>query len=118
MKKIMFIMMVLFFVAATAVSAQEVQSGEFTADYNSADYSLHQEKGTRSYDVDVSFTKSFESVPKIVLSVTMIDADNRYNTRYKVEAKSVSRDGFTIKVTTWNDSKVWGIAGNWMAHSE
>jgi len=118
MKKIMFAFFVLFFAAATAISAQNIQSGDYTADYNSADFALHQEKGTRSYDIDVSFTKSFEAVPKIVLAVNMIDADNRYNVRYKVEAKSVSRDGFTIKVTTWNDSKVWGIAGSWMAYAE
>ena len=55
---------------------------------------------------------------KVVLSITMIDVDTKTNVRYNVEAISVSRDNFTIKITTWSETKIFGIAGSWIAHTE
>ncbi len=116
MKKL--IVAVLFFALATIASAQSFQTGEFSADVKSAGWSLHEGENNRSYDIDVSFKKSFEVIPKIILSVTKADCDVQDNIRYKVEARSISRDGFTIKISTWAASKVFGIDGSWLAISE
>jgi len=53
-----------------------------------------------------------------MLSVTQLDADKGVNTRYNVEVLSVSRDGFTVKIRTWADSKIFGISGYWLAYTE
>jgi hypothetical protein len=53
-----------------------------------------------------------------MLSVTQIDADKGFNNRYNVEVLSVSRDGFTVKIRTWADSKVYSISGYWLAYTE
>ena len=68
--------------------------------------------------VEVNFTKPFEVKPKVILSVTQIDGDKAFNQRYNVEVLSVSRDGFTVKIRTWADSKIYGISGYWLAYSE
>lgn len=102
----------------TSASAQHVLSGKFSGNTQSAGYTLDKGSGERSYSVEVNFLKPFESRPNVVLSVTQIDADKGTNLRYSLEAISVSRDGFTIKISTWGDGKIHGISGNWMAHTE
>ena len=68
--------------------------------------------------LDVDFEIPFEKIPQVFLSVTQIDADKESNLRYNVEAISISRDGFTIKVSTWADSKIFSISGFWIALGE
>ncbi|NPV11531.1 MAG: hypothetical protein HPY57_07055 [Ignavibacteria bacterium] len=51
-----------------------------------------------------------------MVGVNQIDADKTTNLRYKVEATTVSRDGFALKITTWGDTKIFGIGGFWIAH--
>ena len=63
----------------------------------------------------VKFDKSFTKKPQVILSVTQIDSDKEANTRYNVEAISISRDGFTLKVRTWADSRLFSISGYWIA---
>ena len=53
-----------------------------------------------------------------MVSVTQLDADKAFNSRYNVEVISVSRDGFTVKIRTWADSKVYSISGYWLAYVE
>jgi hypothetical protein len=53
-----------------------------------------------------------------MLSITQLDADKTANSRYNVEVISVSRDGFTVKIRTWADSKIFSISGYWLAFVE
>ncbi|MCF8240427.1 MAG: H-type lectin domain-containing protein [Melioribacteraceae bacterium] len=117
MKKIL---MTLLFLAAlgVAANAQQILSGSYKADYNSAGYSLHQNSGARTFTIDVVFEKKFDSRPEIVLTVNELDAEAQNNVRYRVEAKAVSSEGFLLTITTWGDSKVYGVGGNWLAHSK
>jgi predicted small secreted protein len=68
--------------------------------------------------VDVSFDVPFDEKPDIILGVTMVDATTQTNIRYSVTPMSISRDGFTIKIATWADSKLYGISGYWIAHAK
>ncbi len=52
------------------------------------------------------------------MNVSMLDSDGQFNQRYNLTAISVSRDNFTIKISTWADSKIYGIGGTWIAHTE
>lgn len=62
----------------------------------------------------IKFDKPFTKKPQVILSVTQIDSDKESNTRYNVEAVSISRDGFTLKVRTWAESKIFSISGYWV----
>jgi len=115
------ILSVFFAVCLTFVSvfAQSgIQSGKFTANASTEGYTLNKNSGDRSVSIEIAFPKPCETKPVIVLSVTSIDADKSTNVRYSVEAVSVSRDGFTIKVSTWSDSKIHGVTGQWIAYTE
>lgn len=120
MKKLLFAVSIIFFVGFfSAVLAQsKISTGKFSANSGSQGYTLDKNQGERSYLIEITFPKPFDTKPVVVLTVTMVDADKGTNTRYSVEPVSISRDGFTVKVTTWSDSKLFGVAGSWIAYSE
>lgn len=115
MKSLFFIAAVITLLISISGFAQ-IQSGTWSVKEGQAGYNLHTNQGERAMTVSVKFPTSFENKPKVALSVTQIDADKNANQRYNVEAISVSRDGFTIKIRTWADSKVFSISGYWIAH--
>jgi hypothetical protein len=116
-RSVILITAVLFFVFAAFVSAQSVQSGTWSITPATPGFSLDKSTGERTMTIDIDFNKPFDTKPNVVLSVTQIDADKEFNQRFNVEAMSVSRDGFTIKIRTWADSKVYSISGFWVAHT-
>ncbi len=108
----------IFGMFATAYAQVAVQSGKFSANADTPGYTLDKNTGDRSVSIDVTFLVPFETKPDIVLSVVAIDADKAENMRYSVDAKSISRDGFTIKINTWGASRIYAITGNWIAHTK
>ena len=120
MKKLFFISsLLLIFVLTTLSFAQaQVESGKWGVSTSNTGYTLDENAGDRSMTIDVSFDVPFDEKPDIILGVTMTDATTQTNIRYSVSPMSISRDGFTIKVATWSDSKIYGIGGYWMAHAK
>lgn len=92
-----------------------MQSGSWSVNQSIQGYSLDNNNGERSVTIEIKFSKSFKSKPEIVLSVTQLDASKDFNSRFNVETISVSRDGFTLKVKTWADSRIFSISGYWIA---
>lgn len=92
---------ILFFTSVAFVSAQSVQSGTWSITPATPGYTLDKGTGERTMTIDIDFNKSFDTKPNVVLSVTQIDADKEFNQRFNIEAMSISRDGFTIKIRTW-----------------
>ena len=115
--KLAFVIFV-FLVGSNALFAQQIVSGEYSFDNTMQNYTLDKQSGDRSMTIYVTFDKGFDKKPKIILSITKLDSDAQSKLRYRVEALSVSRDGFSIKVTTWGDTKIMGISGDWLAISE
>ncbi|MGQ9642225.1 MAG: H-type lectin domain-containing protein [Ignavibacterium sp.] len=115
MKNLFIITTIITLLSVVTLVAQ-VQSGTWSVKEGQAGYNLHTNQGERAMTISVKFPTPFENKPKVALSVTQIDADKNANQRYNVEAISVSRDGFTIKIRTWADSKVFSISGYWIAH--
>jgi hypothetical protein len=118
MKKLSVLAVVLFFVAFSALASAQTQSGQWTTKAGDAGYNLDTNTGERAMTIEVNFKTPYEVKPKVMLSVTQIDADKGSNNRYNVEVISVSRDGFTVKIRTWADSKVYSISGFWLAYVE
>ena len=116
MKYIQTIIISIFFLSLTvSISAQTMQSSSWSVNQSLSGYSLDKNNGERTITLEVKFETPFTKKPQIVLSVTQIDSDQKTNQRYNVEAISISRDGFTIKVRTWADSKLFSISGYWFA---
>jgi hypothetical protein len=113
------IFVVLFLGALTVASAQsQIMSGKYAASTSSAGYTLDKGSGDRTYTVEISYPTGFDKKPTVVANVSTVDAEKSANVRYSVEVTAVSRDGFIIKITTWGDSKLYGIGGSWIAYSE
>ncbi len=115
MKRLMLVLGVVVLVSAVAF-AQNVQSGNWAVDPSTSGYNLNKGNGDRIVTIDISFPKPFEVRPTVIIAVNSIDVDKGANTRFAVEAISVSRDGFTLRVKTWADTKINSIAGSWLAH--
>ena len=113
MKKALLTLGLFLMVSAVALSQSQVLSGSWGG---------IQEKIWGGYrwvfTVEVNFLKPFENKPDVVVGVSAIDAVSGTNLRYSLKAKSVSRDGFTVEVKTWGDSKILSIGGFWVAHAE
>lgn len=101
-----------------ALAQDQVESGTWSASGSSANYTLNKNEGNRNVIVEVEFDQPFDSKPDVVIGVTMLDASSEKNIRYNVTTLSVSRDGFSINIATWAETKIFGIAGFWMAHAE
>jgi hypothetical protein len=118
MRKISVLAVVLFFVTFSAIISAQTQSGQWSTKAGDAGYNLDTNTGERAMTIEVNFKNPYDVKPKVMLSVTQIDADKGFNSRYNVEVLSVSRDGFTVKIRTWADSKVYSISGYWLSYTE
>ena len=113
------LLLVMFLLPTINLSAQaNMQTGSWSVSPSLSGYSLDNNNGERSMTVEIRFDDSFINKPGLFLSVTELDADRENNIRYNVEAISVSRDGFTLNVRTWSDSKIFSISGYWVAQTE
>jgi hypothetical protein len=100
---------------ASALNAQTIQTGTFKASESTPGYTLAAGSGDRTTGIDVKFDKPFASKPQVILGVTTLDGAKESNLRYEAQADAVTRDGFTIKLKTWGDTKIFTIGGNWLA---
>ena len=118
MKKFMLILGLFLMVSAVAFSQSQVLSGVWGGNSETKYYTLHDNTGERKFTVEVNFLKPFENKPDVVCGITMIDVDKNTAVKYAVKPISVSRDGFTVEVKTWGDTKVLSVSGFWVAHAE
>ncbi|MBE0570679.1 MAG: H-type lectin domain-containing protein [Ignavibacteriaceae bacterium] len=120
MKKILFMVTIVLAIGmiTSSFAQTKVLSGYWGASKTVEGYTLADNSGDRSVTITVNFLEPFENKPEVTLAVTLLDATAEKNVRYKVEALSVSRDAMTIKISTWADTKIFGISGYWLAHGE
>jgi len=71
--------------------------------------------GPRSHVTDLRFSEPFRTSPSVHVSFAMWDMDGAPNQRAELAAEDVTAEGFTIRFSTWGDSRVARIAVNWMA---
>ena len=95
--------------------AKKAESGKFTVNRDTRGYNLHDNEGPRSFTLEVRFREAFASKPEIILSVTSVDSNNKANLRYRIESSFVSPEGFILKFSTWEDTKIYSMEGQWMA---
>ncbi len=108
----------LLVIASTGYS-QMTATGSFTGDVTASGWSLNGGSGTRTHTVFVKFTKPFSKAPMVLLSLTSYDgaAGKDGNVRVSLKADQITRDGFAVIVSTWGDSRVAGVGGNYIAYT-
>ncbi len=95
--------------------AQNVAHGSFTAGPETEGWTLSDGNGQRSVQIMVLFDKPFESAPTVTLGITGFDISNEKGVRLSVKVEKVTIAGFVIRVTTWADSKIFSVNGDWFA---
>ena len=118
MKNLLLTLGLFLMLSAVAFSQAQVLSGVWGGNSETKYYTLHDNTGERKFTVEVNFLKPFENKPEVVCGITMIDVDKNSAVKYAVKPISVSRDGFTVEVKTWGDTKILSVSGFWVAHAE
>ena len=118
MKNLLLTLGLFLMVSAVAFSQAQVLSGTWGASTETKSYTLSANTGDRTITIQVNFLKPFENKPDVVVGISSIDVDKSTAVKYSVRPISVSRDGFTVEVKTWGDTKIMSVSGFWVAHAE
>lgn len=118
MKNLLLTLGLFLMISAVAFSQSQVLTGTWGASSDTKSYTLNANSGDRLVTIQVNFLKPFENKPDVVVGISSIDVDKATATRYAVKPISISRDGFTVEIKTWGDTKINSITGFWVAHSE
>lgn len=118
MKNLLLTLGLFLMLSVVAFSQAQVLSGVWGGNSETKYYTLHDNTGERKFTVEVNFLKPFENKPDVTVGITLIDVDISTAVKYAVKPISVSRDGFTVEVKTWGDTKILSIGGFWVAHAE
>lgn len=97
---------------------QQLQSSGWYVNQTIPSYSLDKNTGERSVTLEINYPNQFKVKPNIFLSITQLDASKETNLRYRAEAILITRDGFTLKISTWADTKLFSLSGYWLAYSD
>jgi len=118
MKNFILISALFLMLADSAFNQTMVLSGNWGASSETKSYTLNQNTGDRTITIEINFLKPFKVKPNVVVGISSIDVDKSTAVRYAVKSISVSRDGFTVEVETWGDTKINSVTGFWVAHAE
>jgi hypothetical protein len=105
----------------------QVQSG-FVEGINSLpDWTLHiapvkthlrESTPPRVFTKRVDFPEAFSSLPSVVVGIRALDASREANTRIIVSAGNIDTRGFTLRIQTWSDSKLYDVILDWLAYQQ
>jgi H-type lectin domain len=101
--------------------APKIESGTVNKSYWQTNHpiGLGTPVGVRSDAIHVDFSAGkFSSPPKVQVMLNMLDAEQATNARAAVSPINITANGFEIQVTTWGDSKVYGVGITWFAYVE
>jgi len=90
-------------------------SGTVAGTYQSDTWTLHDEGDDRKFTAVQEFSTPFEQPPTVIVSISELDAPAG-PLRVRVAAADISNTGFTVEITTWADSKLYGAVASWIAY--
>jgi hypothetical protein len=94
---------------------QIVLLGQEFGDSGTPGWNLLTGSGDRYFDRPIVFQAPLSSVPLIQLNLAAVDADSQPNLRIELLAANVTTNGFTLRVHTWADTKLYRVRANWFA---
>ncbi|CAG5133110.1 unnamed protein product [Candidula unifasciata] len=101
-------------------AAQRIQVGEIdcAADSNTWTKVPQDSPGRnnpRESLSSVTFASPYCRPPKVLLTVSHLDADHTLNLRYIARLYSVTPTGFNASCYTWHDTKIYRMKLNWLS---
>ena len=93
----------------------QILLGQEYGDYNTPPWNLNVGVGARQIDRVVTFQNKFATTPVVQVNLGVVDADAQPNLRVRVQALNVTNVGFTLRIATWADTKLYAVGANWVA---
>ncbi len=72
-------------------------------------------EGRRGFSNRVVFDAPFNSAPVVHVGVVGLDVSKDDNLRLSVRAEDITTQGFTLRVETWLNTKIWSVEVSWLA---
>jgi len=97
-----------------------LQTGTFHFDEatNRSQWGLNSGTGERDFRTTIKFPEVFTSPPKLAVALTGVDFSNSANSRILIYAEDIEAHEFDLVVHTWDDTKIAGVSGVWIAEVE
>ncbi|XP_062571030.1 uncharacterized protein LOC134233050 isoform X2 [Saccostrea cucullata] len=70
---------------------------------------------TWPYGQTIKFKTAFQEIPTLTYGLYLLDSAGTVNLRISTEVKEVTRTGFSVSLTRWADSVLYGARVSWMA---
>jgi H-type lectin domain-containing protein len=80
-------------------------------------WNLNTGAGPRQFDKVVTFQTSLCGTPVVQVNLGVLDADAQPNLRVRLQALNITSVGFTLRIATWADTKLYAVGANWIAVS-
>lgn len=95
----------------------QILMGQEYGDYTggTSGWNLHLGNGVRNFDRLITFQTPLTGSPLVQVNLGVLDADAQPNLRVDVSAINVSNIGFTLRIRTWADTKLYAVRANWLA---
>lgn len=87
-------------------------------DHRKSEGFLYSGQGQRWMFFKFCFRSRFNTVPKVLLDVSTVDADIEQNVQYNLSLQDISREGFTLVFQTWGHSAIASADIVWVAMSQ
>lgn len=69
----------------------------------------------RVFVFEVAFASPFAMTPVVNLGLTGFDMDQRDSARIKLKTTDITTAGFKVEISTWHETRVYGVECNWFA---
>ena len=95
----------------------KIQSGEYFQEFwKEKDHYINTSNvGFRPVIKHISFKEQYKTTPQVLVSLTGLDCEGKFNTRVYICAKDINICGFNLEIATCGDSKVYYAKVNWIS---
>ena len=95
-----------------------IQSGEYTAFFPCGQHYMNKDEGARTFTQHIKFEKKYEVIPRVMVSLSSLDACtfNNKNVRVKINATNIDTSGFDIQIITWFNSSLFEVKVSWISY--
>jgi hypothetical protein len=74
--------------------------------------------GDREHREVVTFSKTFNSPPEVMVAISGLDIDEAKNSRVRVYAQNITEEGFDLVFSTWDDTTLYTVRATWLAFGD
>ena len=95
-----------------------IQTGEYTASFPCGQHYMNKDEGVRTFTQHINFEKKYEAIPRVMVSLSTLDACtfNNKNVRVKVNATNIDTSGFDVQIITWFNSSLFEVKVSWISY--